>query len=127
VLAEPFLDLFLLRGQHDTLPFHFAGPLTVLSHYVRAFIEDQNEAVRLGPLEVVGRGRRMVFLHLPHMIAGARGLGSLGLGRVQRGAVLPYFFGFGDSLVPQVAAGGVLAARSLKVRLASGRGAHGES
>jgi hypothetical protein len=47
VLAEPLLNLFPLRGQHDTLPFHHTSTLIVLSHYVQTLIEDLDEAVKL--------------------------------------------------------------------------------
>ena len=63
VLTQPLLNFFFLSGQDNTLPFHLTGPLAVLSHYVRAFIEDQDEAVRLSAFEVVRGGGSMVFLH----------------------------------------------------------------
>jgi hypothetical protein len=47
VLAEPLFNLFPLRGQHDTLPFHQASTLIILSHYVRTLIEDLDEALTL--------------------------------------------------------------------------------
>ena len=47
VLAEPLFNLFPLRGQHDTLPFHHASTLTVLGHYVQTVIEDLDQAVTL--------------------------------------------------------------------------------
>ena len=47
VVAEPLFNLFPLRGQHDTLPFHHSSALTVLSHYVQTFIEDLDEAVEI--------------------------------------------------------------------------------
>jgi hypothetical protein len=65
VLAQPFFDLLALRSNHHTLPFYGARALTVLSHDVRSFIEDVDEAVCLSPLEVVRReGSVIFFLHL---------------------------------------------------------------
>jgi len=65
VLDQPLLDFFLLSGQHNTLPTDFTGALAIFSHYVRAFVEDLDQSVSLGTLEVVGRWSRMVFLHTP--------------------------------------------------------------
>ena len=64
VLAKPLLNFFLLSGEYDTLPFHDARALTVLSHYVRTLVEYLNQAVRFGPLEVERRKCGMVLLHL---------------------------------------------------------------
>ena len=64
VIEKPLLDLFFLSGQYDALPFHDAGALAVLSHDVGTLIEDLNQAVSLGPLEVVGRKCGVAVLHL---------------------------------------------------------------
>ena len=55
VIEQPLLDLFLLSGQYDALPFHDAGALAVLGHDIGAFVQDLNQAVGLGPFEVIGR------------------------------------------------------------------------
>jgi len=70
MLCQPFLDFFFLRSQNHPLPAHLTGPLTIFRHYIRTFVENLNQAIRFGPFEVVRGGSRMVFLHIPLMIAG---------------------------------------------------------
>ena len=64
MLAKPLLDIFPLRAQHDTLPFHGTGALAVLSHYVGAFVEDQDESASRCPLKSVRWEGSVVFSHL---------------------------------------------------------------
>src|SRR5580700_6572074 len=65
MVAKPLLDFFPLSGKHDALPLHHACALTVFGHYIRALIEYLNQAIRLGPFEVVRRQRGMMLLHTP--------------------------------------------------------------
>ena len=64
VLNQPLFDLFLLRSQDNALPAHLTRPLTIFSHDIRTFVEDLDQAVSFGALEVIRRGSRMVFLHI---------------------------------------------------------------
>ena len=64
VLDKPLLDLFSLRGKYDPLPLHDASTFAVLSHDIHAFIQYFNEAVALGPSEMVRRQTGVMFLHL---------------------------------------------------------------
>jgi hypothetical protein len=63
MIAKPLLDFFPLSGKDNALPLHHAGALTVFGHYIRTLIEYLNQAIRLGPFEVVRRQRGMVLLH----------------------------------------------------------------
>jgi hypothetical protein len=70
VFAQPLLNQFPLRGQHDALPFHRARTLTVLSHDVRALIEHLDKPTGFCTLELVRRETGVVFLHLLYRITG---------------------------------------------------------
>ena len=62
--AQPSFNLFSLGGQYDTLPGNSAGAFAVFGHYVRTFVEDLDDSIRVGSFEVVrGKGCMMV-LHL---------------------------------------------------------------
>ena len=62
--AQPPFHLFSLRGQHDPLPGNGAGAFAIFGHYVRTFVEDLDDSIRVGSFEVVrGKGCMMV-LHL---------------------------------------------------------------
>ncbi len=79
MLAQPLLNQFPLRGQHDALPFHRARALTVLSHDVRTLIEHLDEPPGFCPFELVRREIGMVFLHLLYRITGIHDFVSLWL------------------------------------------------
>jgi hypothetical protein len=65
VLTQPLFDFLALSCDDDALPFYAASSLTVLSHYIRSFVQDLNETIRLRPFEVVRRQRSVIFfLHL---------------------------------------------------------------
>ena len=64
VLDQPLLDLFFLRSQYNALPAHLTGALTIFGHDIRAFVEDLDQAVGLGPLEVIRGGGSMMLLHI---------------------------------------------------------------
>ena len=61
MLAQPLLDFFSLRREHDALPFQDAGSLAVLGHNIRAFVQHLDQTVGFGSLKVVG-GKGRVFL-----------------------------------------------------------------
>ena len=64
MLDQPLLDFFFLRCQHNALPAHLTRALTIFGHNIRAFVEDLDEAIGLGALEVIRGGSRVVFLHI---------------------------------------------------------------
>jgi len=64
MLDQPLLDFFFLRCQHNALPAHLARAFTIFGHNIRAFVEDLDEAIGLGALEVIRGGSRVVFLHI---------------------------------------------------------------
>ena len=64
MLDQPLLDFFFLRCQHNALPAHLTCAFTIFGHNIRAFVEDLNEAIGLGTLEVIRGGSRVVFLHI---------------------------------------------------------------
>ena len=64
MLNQPLLDFFFLRCQHNALPAHLTRAFTIFSHNIRAFVEDLDQAIGLGALEVIrGRGS-MMLLHM---------------------------------------------------------------
>src|SRR5258708_1675099 len=63
VLRQPLLNFFFLSRQNHSLPAHLTRPFTIFRHDIGAFVEDLNQAVGLGPFEVVRGGSSMVFLH----------------------------------------------------------------
>ena len=63
VFRQPLLDFLFLGRQNHPLPAHLTRPLTIFRHNIGTFVEDLNQAVRLGPFEVVRGGSSMVFLH----------------------------------------------------------------
>jgi hypothetical protein len=63
MLGQPLLNFLFLGRQNHPLPAHLTRPFTIFRHDIGTFVEDLNQAVRLGPFEVIGGGSRVVFLH----------------------------------------------------------------
>ena len=63
MLRQPLLNFLFLSRQNHSLPAHLTRPFTIFRHDIGTFVEDLNQAVRLGPFEVVRGGSCMVFLH----------------------------------------------------------------
>ena len=62
--AQPFFNLFSLGRQYDTLPGNCSGALTIFGHDVRTFVENLNDPIRVGSLEVIRRKCCVMVLHL---------------------------------------------------------------
>ncbi len=63
MLRQPLLDLFFLRGENNALPAYLTRTLTIFGHDIRTFVEDLDQAIGLGALEMIRGGSRVVFLH----------------------------------------------------------------
>ena len=63
MFRQPLLNFLFLGRQNHPLPAHLTRPFAILRHDIGTFVEDLNQAVGLGPFEVVRGGSRMVFLH----------------------------------------------------------------
>jgi hypothetical protein len=63
-LKKTRLNHFPLGRRKDALPTKVARALAVLSHDIGVFVDDLDEPVGLGALEVVTRKSSVVFLHL---------------------------------------------------------------
>lgn len=63
MLGQPFLNFLFLRRQNHSLPAHLTRTFTIFRHDIGTFVQNLNQAVGLGPFEVVRGGSSMVFLH----------------------------------------------------------------
>ena len=63
-LTEPAFHHFSLGCEHHSLPSTQTSSFAVFRHYIRAFVEDLDDAVGVSPLEVIGGESSVMVLHL---------------------------------------------------------------
>jgi len=63
MLGQPLFNFLFLGRQNHPLPTHLTRTFAIFRHDIGTFIENLNQAVGLGPFEVVRGGSSMVFLH----------------------------------------------------------------